>query len=202
MRSRRRESGQGQHFAAQPARPADDPPTSDSELRHGRGRWAGSVWSHSSRPKIPAPACARCARSNHSAQPHPRRGVPADGISGHRQAIEGLADYILKNAGYACVMLVTPGRRTAGDIPETVRPQRTLPGTRPHYREPEDRLRGSGAERDLARVDKLRRELESIAAMDYFRARRACGLTRLDSRHKPRNASCFFRTGGGRHGGQ
>jgi hypothetical protein len=87
----------------------------------------------------------------------------------NRQALEGLADYVRKNAGYAYVMLVTP---LNGAQQETFRCLfdrsaryeeliRTIESLKIGY--------GVADPSAIARVlHKQRRELETIAALDYF----------------------------------
>lgn len=88
---------------------------------------------------------------------------------GNRRAIEGLADYVLKNAGYACVMLVTPldsaQQETFRNLFDRSARYEAL------IRTIESLKIGFGVADPsaISRVlHKLRRELESIAALDYF----------------------------------
>lgn len=88
---------------------------------------------------------------------------------GNRQAAEGLADYIRKNAGYAYVMLVTPLNSAQQEtfrqlFDRTARYEeliRTIESLKVGY--------GVADPSAIARVlHKQRRELETIAALDYF----------------------------------
>lgn len=87
----------------------------------------------------------------------------------NRQAIEGLAEYVRKNSGYAYVMLVTPLDRAQQEtfrrlFDRTARYEeliRTIESLRVGF--------GVADPSAISRVlHKQRRELETIAALDYF----------------------------------
>jgi hypothetical protein len=87
----------------------------------------------------------------------------------NRQAIEGLADYVRKNSGYAYVLLVTPLNNAQQEtfrhlFDRTARYEeliRTIESLKVGY--------GVADPSAISRVlHKQRRELETIAALDYF----------------------------------
>ena len=91
------------------------------------------------------------------------------GTPANRQAVEGLADYVRKNSGFAYVMLVTPLNSTQQEtfrhlFDRTARYEeliRTIESLKIGY--------GVADPSAISRVlHKQRRELETIAALDYF----------------------------------